>query len=56
MSEKARQLLRLLKTSKELDIPNICKSLGIDERKFRQVLRELENAGKVKVNLRVEVL
>lgn len=56
MSEKAVQLLRLLKTSKELNIPKVCKQLGIDERNFRQVLRELENAGKVKVSLRVEVL
>ena len=57
MTEKAVQLLRILQTARnEVDIPNICKRLEVNEREFRQVLRELEKARKVKVSLRVEVL
>lgn len=57
MSEKAKQLLRLLKSARgSLDIPYACEVLGVTEREFRQVLRELEKAGEVKVNLQVEVL
>lgn len=57
MSEKARQLLRLLKSARgSLDIPQVCEVLGVTEREFRQLLRELEKAGEVKVNLQIEVL
>ena len=57
MSEKARQLLRLLKSARgSLDIPYACEVLKVNEKEFRQVLRELEKAGEVKVNLQIEVL
>lgn len=57
MSEKAKRLLRLLQSARgTLDIPNACEVLKVNEREFRQVLRELEKAGEVKVNLQVEVL
>ena len=53
---KAEKLLKILKTSSTLNIQDICKVLEVNEREFRQVLRELEKAGEVKVNLPIEVL
>lgn len=53
---KAEKLLKILKTSSVLNIQDICKVLEVNEREFRQVLRELEKAGDVKVNLQIEVL
>ena len=56
MTEKAERLYKLLKTSNELNIQDLSKRLEVNEREFRQVLRELENEGYVKVDLRVRLL